>query len=47
MQAQLKRGLAYYHMKMYQLAMSDLKDVAKSDVTQIKAHFYIGKILSR
>jgi hypothetical protein len=47
MQALLKRGLSYYHCQKYLKSMNDLQAVIKQDVTCIKAHFYIGKILSK
>ncbi len=43
----LKRGLSYFHLRLYQQAMLDFQAVLKTDGTSIKANFYKGKILSR
>jgi len=47
LQATLKRGLCYYHLQVYDHSINDFQAVVRQDVTSIKAHFYIGKILSK
>ena len=47
LQATLKRGLCYYQKQLYEQSMNDFQAAIKQDVTCIKAHFYIGKILSK
>ena len=43
----MKRGLACFHNKDFKMALTDFQEVIKSDNTNVKAHFYIGKILTK
>jgi hypothetical protein len=43
----MKRALANYHGKQGQKALLDFQQVAKQENTNIKAHFYIGKLLAQ
>ena len=43
----MKRGLACFHEKEFQSALGDFQEVINSDNTNVKAHFYIGKILAK
>ena len=43
----MKRGLVYFHVKKMREALKDFQYVISRDHTVVKAHFYIGKIISR
>ena len=43
----MKRGLSGYHEGKYQQALTDLQGVIERDTSNVKAHFYIGKLLTK
>lgn len=43
----MKRGLIQFHAKKIREALEDFQYVISRDHTVVKAHFYIGKIISR
>lgn len=47
MECYMKRGLACYHDGQHAQALADFLAVVHSDNTNVKAHFYIGKLLAK
>ena len=43
----MKRGLSGYHQGQYKQALTDLQNVISRDASNVKAHFYIGKLLAK
>ena len=46
-QCYMKRGLSGYHEGRHQQALADLQSVIEKDTQNVKAHFYIGKLLAK
>ena len=43
----MKRGLSGYHEGKNNMALSDLQSVIQKDSSNVKAHYYIGKLLAK
>ncbi len=43
----MKRGLSGYHEGKYAQALTDLQSVLQKDTSNVKAHYYIGKLLAK
>ena len=43
----MKRGLSGYHEGNHAQALSDLQQVIQKDTSNVKAHYYIGKLLAK
>ena len=46
-QCYMKRGLSGYHEGKNNMALSDLQSVIQKDSSNVKAHYYIGKLLAK
>jgi len=46
-QCYMKRALASYHGSQFMQALSDFQTVVKEDPVEVKAHFYMGKLLAK
>ena len=46
-QCYIKRGLSGYHEGKHQQALADLQTVISKDTSNVKAHYYIGKLLAK
>lgn len=46
-QCYMKRALASFHGSHFLQALSDFQTVIKEDPSEVKAHFFIGKLLAK
>lgn len=43
----MKRGLSGYHEGKHSQALADLQGVIQRDTSNVKSHYYIGKLLAK